>query len=348
MDVATQGAPSGDAAPVTAESLAGLFEAQLVAEREPPKAEKPAPAPALEEQQGETEAESPETEAEPQDEITADEAETADELEPEGEPDAAPARKAIDAPNGMSEADKAMFSKLPQEFQSWISGREAQQTADYTRKTMALAEQSKAVKQQSDALVGRLQQYDQILARFTDPEITPPDPALRLHDPAAYEEQLANFVHRKDLQEKAKAERARNAQEFEQHTKAQMRDYLAEQAQELQRMAPDLAANTPKAAEMRKAVHKYGVEQGYTPEMLAQASARDIVTLWKAQQYDAAQKAKANVKIVPKPAPKVVAPGPAKGGRPSNYAKAVQDLRSNPSVDALQAAFLAEIQAEKR
>jgi hypothetical protein len=196
--------------------------------------------------------------------------------------------------------------------------------------------------------VGKLQQYDQILARFTDVEITPPDPGLRLTDPAEYEDQLASYVHRKDLQEKARAERARNAKENEQLTREMMREYLAEQAQELQRLAPDLAANTPKAAEMRKAIHKYGVDSGYTPEMLAQASARDIVTLWKAQQFDAAQKAKANVKVVPKPAPKIAAPGPAKGGRPSNYAKAVQDLSSNPSVDALEAAFLAELQSEKR
>jgi len=346
MDVATQGAPDGAATP-TVDSIASLFEAEIAAERAPPKAEKEAPA-AEPEEQPETDAELPGTEAESDDEITADEAETEDEQEPESEPSEAPAARAIDAPNGMSEADKAMFSKLPQDLKAWISGREAQQTADYTRKTQEVAEQRKAVKTASDALVGKLQQYDQILSRFTDPEITPPDPGLRLTDPADYEEKLASYVHRKDLQERARAERARNAKEYEQHIREQEREYLAEQAQELQRLAPDLAANTPKAAEMRKAIHKYGVDSGYTPEMLAQASARDIVTLWKAQQFDAAQKAKANVKVVQKPAPKIAAPGPAKGGRPSNYAKAVQDLSSNPSVDALEAAFLAELQSEKR
>lgn len=347
MDVATQGAPNGAATP-TVDSIANLFEAEIVAERAPPKAEKEASAPAAEEPQPETDAEPSDTETESDDEITAVEAETEDEPEPESEPSEAPAARAIDAPNGMSEADKAMFSKLPQDIKAWISGREAQQTADYTRKTQEVAEQRKAVKSASDALVGKLQQYDQILARFTDVEITPPDPGLRLTDPAEYEDQLASYVHRKDLQEKARAERARNAREYEQHSREATRAYLAEQAQELQRLAPDLAANTPKAAEMRKAIHKYGVDSGYTPEMLAQASARDIVTLWKAQQFDAAQKAKANVKVVPKPAPKIAAPGPAKGGRPSNYAKAVQDLSSNPSVDALEAAFLAELQSEKR
>lgn len=346
MDVATQGAPDGAATP-TVDSIASLFEAEIAAERAPPKAEKEAPA-AEPEEQPETDAELPGTEAESEDEITADEAETEDEQEPESEPSEAPAARAIDAPNGMSEADKAMFSKLPQDLKAWISGREAQQTADYTRKTQEVAEQRKAVKMASDALVGKLQQYDQILSRFTDPEITPPDPGLRLTDPADYEEKLASYVHRKDLQERARAERARNAKVYEQHIREQEREYLAEQAQELQRLAPDLAANTLKAAEMRKAIHKYGVDSGYTPEMLSQASARDIVTLWKAQQFDAAQKAKANVKVVQKPAPKIAAPGPAKGGRPSNYAKAVQDLSSNPSVDALEAAFLAELQSEKR
>lgn len=345
-----QASAPAEAAPVTAESLAGLYEAEIKAEREPPKPKavaKAEPEPAAE---AETETEPTETAPEEaaETEITTEEVEAEEEAEPEGESEGTHAQRAIDAPNGMSEADKAMFSKLPHDLKSWISGREAQQTADYTRKTMEVAEHRKAIQAASGALMAKHQQVDQFLSQFTDQPLNPPDPRLAGADPDEYQRQLAEYVHRKDLQEKAQVVRARNAEELSRQQQAAMQEVSAHEAQELERLAPELAAKTPKAAEMRKAIHRYGVEQGYTPEMLSQASARDVVTLWKAQQFDAAQKAKANVKTVPKPAPKIASPGPAKGGRPSNYARAVENLRTNHSVDALQEAFLAELQAEKR
>jgi len=340
MDVATQGAAQADAAP-TLDSIASLFEADLKAESAPPKKDVEAPA------EVETEVDAPDADAEP-DEIAADEAETTEEQESEGESEETPAAQTIDAPSGMSEADKAAYAKLSPELKAWVSKREAETRADYTRKSQDVAEKRKAYEAASQQVMGKLQQYDQVLARFTDPELSPPNPALRAQDPEAYEQQQAEYLYRKDLQERAKAERARTAHEHQQLEQARLHEFHAHEAQELARIAPELAASTPKAVEMRKAVHKYGVETGYTPEMLKQASARDIVTLWKAQQFDAAQKAKANVKIVPKAPPKIVAPGPAKGGRPSNFARAVQDLSKNPSVDALQEAYLAELQSERR
>lgn len=344
MEPLLTGAPQGDAAP-TLDSIASLFEAELAAESAPPKQEKEAPA---EVEQPDTEAESPDTGAESAEPDTADEAEAVEGQDPESEPEEAPAHRTVDAPSGMSEADKAAFAKLSPEMQSWVSKRMADQQADYTRKSQDVAEKRKGFDAASQHLMGKLQQYDQILTKFTDPEIAPPNPAMRVQDPERFEQEQAEYLYRKDLQDKAKAERFRIAQEAEALTQAQMRQFYAEQAEELQRIAPELAAQTPQAAEKRKAVHKYGLDQGYTPEMLKNASARDIATLWKAQQFDAAQKAKANVKVVQKPAPKVIAPGPAKGGRPSNFAKAVQDLSQNPTVDALEAAFLAELQTEKR
>lgn len=344
MDVAPQGAAQADA-PATVDSIAGLFEAELKAESAPAPKEKAAPAEAEDAPETETDAEETVSEGE---ENTAEEAGTADEQDSEGEPDAAPAAQTIDAPSGMSEADKAAFAKLSPELKGWVSKRMADQQADYTRKSQDVAEKRKAYEGATQQAMGKLQQYDEILARFTDPVLSPPNPALRHTDPGAFEEQQAEYLYRKDLQEKAKAERAGVAQEQQKLHEAQMREFYVHETQELARLAPELAADTPKAAEMRKAVHKYGVDQGYTPEMLKVASARDLVTLWKASKFDAAEKARANVKVVPKAPPKIAAPGPAKGGRPSNLARAVQDLSKNPTVDALTEAFLAEIQSEKR
>lgn len=344
MEPLTTGEPQGDAAP-TLESIAGLFEAELAAEGTPQEKDKE---PTAEVDQPETDVEASETGADTDETDSAVEADAATETDPESEPEEAPATQIVEAPSGMSEADRAVFAKLSPEMQSWVSKRMADQQADYTRKSQDVAEKRKAFEGASQQVMARLQQLDQYLSQFTDPQLVPPDPRLSHADPDEYQRQLAEYVHRKDLQDKASVERARAAKEYEQHQKAHLQQFYAEQAEELQRLAPELAAQTPKAAEMRKAVHRYGTEQGYTQDQLKLASARDIVTLWKASQFDAVQKAKANVKVVPKPAPKVVAPGPAKGGRPSNFAKAVQDLAQNPTVDALEAAFLAELQSEKR
>jgi hypothetical protein len=73
-----------------------------------------------------------------------------------------------------------------------------------------------------------------------------------------------------------------------------------------------------------------------------------MVTLWKAQRYDALQKAKATAKVVPPPTPKTAKPGPAKAvGRPSNLTSAVRNLSQNPTREALAAAFAAEIASER-
>jgi hypothetical protein len=344
MALETQGAAPADA-PVTVDSIAGLFEAELKAESAPPPKEKAAPAEVAETQETDTETEETGSDVE---ENAAEEAETADEQDSEGEPDAAPAAQTIDAPSGMSEADKAAFAKLSPELKTWVSKRMTETQADYTRKSQDVAEKRKAYEGATQQAMGKLQEYDQILAKFTDPVLSPPNPALRHTDPGAFEDQQAEYLYRKDLQDKANAERSRVAQEQQQIRDVQMRDFYVHETQELARLAPELAADTPKAAEMRKAVHKYGVDQGYTPDMLKVASARDLVTLWKASKFDAAEKARANVKVVPKAPPKIAAPGPAKGGRPSNLSRAVQDLSKNPTVDALEAAFLAEIQSEKR
>jgi hypothetical protein len=336
---ATGSAPAEAPAP-TVDSIASLFEAEIVSERNPPKEVE---APETKETVSDDAADAPET-----DEDTADDAVVEAEVDQDGEPDEAPAIQAIEAPPGMSEADKAEFAKLPPSQRAWLAKRITDQTADYTRKTQDVAQRRKAVDGMAQEVMGRIQSYDAILAKFTDANIQPPDPSLRMTDPEAYDQALADFVHRRDLKEKATAERIRNAEEYKRVEAARKQEYWATEAQELARIAPELA-DGPKAKETRKAIFGFAQKLGYSPDELEMASAKDMVTLHKAMLYDAQQAAKKAVQVVPKPAPKVIKPGSASaGGRPSQLTSAVQVLKQNPTVDSLAAAFEAELKTERR
>jgi hypothetical protein len=341
--MSTGSAPAEAPAP-TVESIAGLFEAEILAERNPPKeVEAPADTVETEETVSDDAADAPET-----DETAGDELVEA-ESDQDGEPDEAPAIQAIDAPPGMSEADKAEFAKLPPSQKAWIAKRIADQTADYTRKTQDVAERRKAVDGMAQEVMGKLQSYDAILTKFTDARIEPPDPQLRLTDPEAYDQALAEFVHRRDLREKAAAERGRVQQEFAKAQEVQQQAYFRAEAEKLAELAPELAAETPAAQKARKDIYGFAQKLGYSPDQLKMASALDMVTLHKAMLFDAQQAARKAVKVAPKAPPKVIKPGSASaGGKPSQLSSAVQVLKQNPSVDALASAYEAELKAERR
>lgn len=94
------------------------------------------------EQQDETADAAPEVATEG-DENTGDEPETTDVDESEETTEADAATEAIQPPQSMSAKDRESFHKLPPEQQKWVSERVKQMEADYTRKTMDLAEKSK-------------------------------------------------------------------------------------------------------------------------------------------------------------------------------------------------------------
>jgi hypothetical protein len=335
-----QTAPAATAAPaapepVTVSNLADMFKAELDAESVQP--EPATPVEAGPELAVEAEAAQPEISDESS-EVTAD----ADPATQE------PAPPAVSVP-GMSEADKAVFAKLPPDMQKWVSTREAQRQADYTRKTQEAAEQRKTLDYGVNAVKARLEQYDAILSRFTEADIAPPDPALRNSDPVGFEDAMASYLQAKHNQEIAAKEQARIRAEHERVTSAQVEIYQREQAQKLLELAPELAAADDKGKAARKAVYDYGLKAGYTKDQLAQASAADMVTLSKAQKYDAMQAAAKAAKPVPQAAPKVAQPGPAKAiGRPSNLAVAIQETARTGSRESLAAAYLAQINSERR
>lgn len=329
QSVAIESAVSSE--PIGADDLAGLFRAELEAEDAAQNAS-PAPVEAA-------------ATPDPADSVAAE----PEGIEQEGEPaEPDPASPALPAPAGMSEADRAVFAKLPPDAQAWIVKRETEARADYTKKTQAVAEMRKATEAQQAKVMEQLQQYDQILSQFTTRQLQPPDPALRMTDPDAYEHQVAVYLQSKHQQDIAIAEQQRVRAEQQAAIEASQKQYWADQANQLRELAPELGSNDAKGAEARRAVYAYASELGYSKEQLSQASALDMVTLWKAQRYDAAMKAKAQAKPVVQPAPKVMAPGPAKaGGRNGGMAAAVRNLSENPTRAGLAAAYLAELAAER-
>lgn len=350
MDLETS-QPAAPAPEITSHAdLAKAFEAELIAERAPPAAP-----------QAKTPPEKVETPDEQQDtNATPDESAAESETESEGDTpdDTATAEtddaaetpsddQSIAAPSGMSDADKAVYAKLPTELKAWVAKQESARTADYTRKTQVLSAHKKQLDEGFSGVQQRLRSLDAELARFTDNDIAPPDPALRMTDPAAYDDGLAYYMQAQHNKEIAAKKRQEIAVEFGRNAEALRNQFHSERAQELKALAPELFG--AKGEEIGRQIQKYAMQSGYTTEQLDGASAKDIVTLWKAQRYDAIEAAKKQVKTVAPPAPKSVKPGPARVvGRPNAVASAMKTFETKPSRENLAAVYLAEIQSEKR
>ena len=312
--------------PMSLDDLAAQYKAELDAEGAPaaPVA-KAAPA-------------EPQIEAEP-----AAETETQGEIEPEVE-EPAPSPQLE-----LSEADRAVFEQLPPEAKAWIEKRQRETQAAYERQTQEVTTTKRNVEAAEQAIVQRLTHYDQILSQFTQRPLAPPDPALRQTDPLAFDDQMANYVQQKHLQETALQEQARVRAERAEHVDRMQKDYWAAEGKRLSELAPDLVGTAPEAVKRRAAVYEYATKSGYSGDQLKQASALDLVTLYKAQRYDAAVAQKAAVKPVAAAAPKVMKPGPAKAatGRSGGLQSAVKNLSENPTREALAAAYRAELAAER-
>ena len=73
--------------------------------------------------------------------------------------EAEPADAAITAPQSMSAEDREAFYTLPPEAQKWVSDRDKEQQADYTKKTMEVAEQRKYYEDLDRIAASRREQF---------------------------------------------------------------------------------------------------------------------------------------------------------------------------------------------
>lgn len=222
--------------------------------------------------------------------------------------------------------------------------------ADYTKKTMALAEKAKAIeaevtqtRAERERYAATLAQLDEALAANTPAE---PDWAkLRMENPAEYAAQREDWRQRELDKAAVQAERARLEGVSAKEQEAQFNAYVEAQIEALHTAIPEWK-DPEKAGAEKQALMEYAKGIGFTDEDLGQVyDHRLILLLRDAKRYaDAMKKGKEQV-ATGKVVPKVLQPGSRDTSiRPSKQkAMAAERQRLRNSGDVRDAARLIEM-----
>lgn len=229
----------------------------------------------------------------PDDEELPDDAETTedgDDAETEATDEAEddkPEAPAIDAPQSLTADEKAKFAQLPPEAQSLIADVESRRNTQVQQATTKAAEaQRTALAAAADAEAKAKQTYAQQMAAVANAYAPqPPDPAIAQYDVPGYIAQKAQYdaalAQYHQVIQHAQALTAEATSHFEQQDAA----WQAEQAQRLMAV-PDFA-DPAKRTEYLTRLQTVGEELGYSTELMASATADDILALDKAAKWKA-------------------------------------------------------------
>lgn len=218
-----------------------------------------------------------------------------------------PAEPAIEPPLFWTAEEKEAFKELPRHLQQKLVEKEDVSSKAVAKAMKQAADQRKAAEQAVQTFTDKAKAIDGLLTQAEAAALADgwgewmqvQDAQwinLLRQDPDTYRPIKEQVDLRKShLQQlitaKQDADNARQAETFNAH--------LAQQREELARIAPALASDGAK----RAAIGQYLMDQGYAPERLKGIGAQDLVLAEKAMRWDQAQKAKASVKPQPKPAP---------------------------------------------
>jgi len=201
-----------------------------------------------------------------------------------------------------------------------------QRTADYSRKTQALAEERKALEAERYNVVAERTQYSQLLGalgaqlqQFVAQE--PNWEELHREDPINYPIIRDQWRDYKERLNATQAEQARLQQLSAYENQAQLKKVVQEGKKYLETVNPEWAdQNKWESAKVK--LREYGQKVGYTEDELSQAyDPRALVVLDKARKYDELMANK------PKPmANKPNAPKPMKSGGVSSSPKRSNDV----------------------
>ena len=249
-----------------------------------------------------------ETQNAPNEEVTtpeADEAEvlaseTTDETPsdaPEGEDEGAVEEEATaeeEEPQQTDPLDQIVTVKVDGKEQE-VTLREAlngySRTADYSRKTMELAEQRKAMQAEFQAVQEERQQYAQLLTALSQQlqAQQPQEPdweRLYNEDPLEYVRQKDLYRERQEKLVAAQIEMQRVTQVQEQEAKRALADYVNAEKAKLFEVIPQWKNEEVYLAERGK-LREYGNQLGFSDEELSQAyDHRAVTALYKAMKYD--------------------------------------------------------------
>lgn len=288
-----------------------------------------------------------EEEVSPEEGDTPEDESEGETAEDEGEEPAGPA---IDPPVSWAADAKELFSQLPPELQQQVAERETQRERFIQQKASEASEAKRTAAMEAERATAELQrQYATQLEQYASLlEPQRPDPALLRQDPVAFYQLQAEY-EAGIAQRQQMMQRATLAQQ-EAMARQQQAEALQTQAEvaKLAQAIPEWADPAKRAALLTE-YESVGAELGYGSELMAQATADDILALrkaaeWKskAAKYDALQKTKMEVVRSAKALPKVSKPGvaPTRGEISQSRAQAAwQNVKAAKSKDAQAEAF---------
>jgi hypothetical protein len=187
---------------------------------------------------------------------------------------------------------------------------------DYTKKSQAVAEERKAVEAERqrieearylrDQYAERLQVIEQMLNQQPETENLE---YLKETDPIGYAVKVAELSQREKQLAQVQAERQRIAQQQEQERQEQLGHVIQAEARKLAEAIPEYA--DPQKGEIaRRELREFGQKLGFSEQELSGVyDSRQVLTLWKAMQYDKLQSAKPGITKKVNEAPKVMKSG---------------------------------------
>jgi hypothetical protein len=187
---------------------------------------------------------------------------------------------------------------------------------DYTKKSQAVAEERKAVEAERqrieearylrDQYAERLQVIEQMLNQQPETENLE---YLKETDPIGYAVKVAELSQREKQLAQVQAERQRIAQQQDQERQEQLGHVIQAEARKLAEAIPEYA-DPQKGEVARRELREFGQKLGFTEQELAGIyDSRQVLTLWKAMQYDKLQSAKPGITKKVNEAPKVMKSG---------------------------------------
>jgi len=187
---------------------------------------------------------------------------------------------------------------------------------DYTKKSQAVAEERKAVEAERqrieearylrDQYAERLQVIEQMLNQQPETENLE---YLKETDPIGYAVKVAELSQREKQLAQVQAERQRIAMQQDQERQEQLGHVIQAEARKLAEAIPEYA--DPQKGEIaRRELREFGQKLGFSEQELSGVyDSRQVLTLWKAMQYDKLQSAKPGITKKVNEAPKVMKSG---------------------------------------
>jgi len=227
----------------------------------------------------------------------------------------------------VEQEDEQDEQEEPQKFRVKAAGEEREVTldeliksyqlgTDYTKKSQAVAEERKAVEAERqrieearylrDQYAERLQVIEQMLNQ--QPETENLD-YLKENDPIGYAVKVAEMSQREKQLAQVQAERQRIAQQQQQEQQEKLGQVIQAEARKLAEVIPEYA-DPQKGEVTRRELREFGLKLGFSDQELSGIyDSRQVLTLWKAMQYDKLQSSKPGITKRVNEAPKVVKPG---------------------------------------